>query len=75
VNFQHLASNMWDMPRYSLKSKESRSYLKPQGAPYWQEIDTGLHLRVSEEQERRCVVRSQAHKRQVLVSHFDSLAK
>jgi len=32
------------MSRYSLKSKESRTYLKPQGAPYWQEIDTGLHL-------------------------------
>lgn len=32
------------MPRHNLKSIEMRSELTPQGAPYWQEIDTGLHL-------------------------------
>jgi integrase len=32
------------MPRHNLKSKEYRAGLKPQGEPYWQEIDRGLHL-------------------------------
>lgn len=32
------------MARKNLKTKDSRARLEPQGAPYWQEIDTGLHL-------------------------------